>query len=439
MKRIFLILLWFLISIPAYSYHLYYVNGAIGNDTLPDAGNSSKNPLATIQNAVNFASSGDEIIVEGLHNNASIIYYENVVVSSKKSGLKFTGSNNPIIDGDNFQLIDSIRKKMKKSKKAEIQHVSDSIRLSLKNGFYLISSSITIKGFTIRNFTDRDTLINLPKPNKQKLIKDSINKDLKLKHELTLYELQEFHSCGIYGSALSINNIIEDNIIENCNYGIFLDGPVKCEINGNKISDIPKFKDDLFTNESIKRISRYSGGVGILLYPNGIAIDGNLIGSKKGNSIINAENIGLCIGSESITKNAEQSKVNQNTFDKCGIGFCPMNINGIVEVTFNTFKDNYISVSILGFPIDTWIGDNTFLGAVSETEIMAEEVYDSAFFYDLCFANENVFTKYIHAAVNVNSESIAVEGKRYARTSKEKAEEDAGGVHIVKSFTQRGR
>ena len=103
------------------------------------------------------------------------------------------------------------------------------------------------------------------------------------------------------------------------------------------------------------------------------------------------------------------------------------NLEGIVSVRFNNFENNNIDLFLSGINIDTYIGNNVFMGSTGESVVVADNTYDGYMLFDIWKYNENTFEPRTAVALYRNSEQIiGTDEYRAIRNSIEKAKEDAG-------------
>ena len=375
MKLIIGFLTIIFMSYSSFSAH-YYVNGAIGNDENTGQDNTEQGAFKTIKRALKSAVTGDVVHVVGMYDDEQITYYESNSFTDQHRSMEIVGVDKPIIDGD-FE---------EKS-------------ISQRNGFSLYTDNISIKGFVFRNFYD---IYNNP---------------------------EQINGAAIYSESTTAKHFIEYNTIENCNYGIFLDGPAFAEIHGNEIRNIKRISPD----------SDFFDGTGIVVFPSGIGIEGNNIGGKDGNLIENCELYGICIGADSMKKVADLSRIANNEIKNCSeAGLALIDLSGIIEVEKNIFEGNYVSLELIGENFDTWIGSNDFRGAKSDSEIITDTKFNGVMLYDIWIANDNKFNEETYIAATNGKFPAAVITKYggFIRTNKEKAESDAGEKFQVHDWEQ---
>jgi parallel beta-helix repeat protein len=339
LKKLLLLITVLLIAINAESKNLY-VDGALGNDSLAIA-NGSK-PFKLIQSAITNAKPGDKILVEGKNKGKQITYAENLIVFTQ---LSLIGENSPVLDGGKITPT--------KKNPENIQSTAIHIEANL----------VKVSGFTIQNYlrTSKSTT------NSGKTISST-----------------KVYNTAIFTAEDLIGIRIEDNVIANCNFGIYMISPVQCKIENNKISNIKR---------SSKNVD--VAGYAIVVVPSGVGIEENSI---QNNIIENAENIGIAFGfSESDSDpiiDAEGTIISNNRISSCGAyGLMLGSFEGIVDVSKNEFKNNNSALLISGTPIDAIIKDNQFNGSKSKVEVSGDDKYDGALMYRLWQGYNNTFTK----------------------------------------------
>ena len=381
MKFLIKIILIFIIFI-IYNTNLFsrqiYVNENTGDDKISINNNSPANPFKTISMAILASSAKDEIIIEGFDSSKKqqIIYRESLKIDSTKYRLKLTGKNNPLLDGGQAA-----------SKDSELKPG--------KNAIVVDARGVSIDGISMKNY--------------------QLNKKDKLPKEPL--------GVAIYVKTGISYVVIKNCNIENCNYGIILDGAIMCDISNNKISNITVIEGKKDSN----------GGIGIAVFPSGLGIEGNLIGTKGANIITKSAKYGICIGSPATEKNADGTKILNNTIQECEKGLGILNVTGIGEVSKNNFTGNNLALYIMGFPIDIWISENIFGGSKGASEIEANEKCDGFYLYDLWQRANNKFEKPTFAAVEGDDKIPLVKNVMYIRTQEAKAREDAGSAYKVKT------
>lgn len=309
-----------------------YVNGATGNDSLAIANGSTA--FKTIQTALDNAKPGDQIIVEGKNKNKQIIYSERLII--EKGSVKLVGKNNPLLQGKNIT----------KTKNNNIRTTS---------AIFINNHSVSISGLTIKNFA-----VSVGKKNK-------------------LYTLGDVDNAAIYSAPDMIGLKIHDNIIENCDFGIYLTSPVQCRVENNKINKIGSESN----NEYV--------GIGIAIVPGGIGMEENVI---KDNIISNATEFGIAFGGIDMKIDAEASVIENNKIKSCGkAGMALYDFEGIVNIRLNEFVNNGSALFFGGTPIDAIIKNNKFMGSKSKIEVYANDKYDPALLYRLWQDYDNDFAK----------------------------------------------
>ncbi len=368
MRTAILLLTLFFMSFTSGLSRNLFVNGEYGNDENSGSNESKKFALKTISHAVEIAAKGDVVHVEGKHSETGerIVYKESIRITSDQFDFQIVGVNDPIIDGE-----------------------FESSALLTHNGFWVYGNKITIKGFTIRNFRTNNL------------------------------DVENISGAGIYLGYNTGSHVIENNRIENCNYGIFMDGTPLCKINGNKIRNISSINDD----------ESWYDGTGILIYPSSAGIDRNDIGKEKGNEISNVDLYGICFGADSIEKTADLSSINNNYVKNAGeAGIALLNISGIVEVKQNVLENNNTALLLKGEHFDTFITQNKFKGSAGPNEIEVGSNYPGALLYDVWKFNQNEFADKTAAASNKRQrEVIVTETGGFIRNDIKKAEQDVHG------------
>ncbi len=350
----------------------YYVNGITGRDHYD--GKTKAKPFKTISRALIAVRGSDEIIIEGRQGNKDIVYYESLMLDKGKFSLKITGENNPTMDGSKFP--------------------NDSIPLiSRYCGIYISSNLVVVDGLNIRNF---------------------------------IYEGDD--TTGVYGAGIycepgTMKNTFVNLTIENCNWGVYLDG--------NSLAKL-----DNLTVKSVESADNGNAGIGICIMPGGSGIENNIIGSDKGNTIIGAERYGISFGRKGEVAFADNTAISKNVLQDCGLaGLIIYDIEGIAAISQNTFQSNKIALIIAGMPIDTRISNNLFAGSESDSEIETFSDYDGFLLYDIWQRNGNKFSIPTYAAVSkdeLKEEVIIGKSGGFIRNSIDAAQEDAGKENIVK-------
>ena len=379
--KIFVLLFVMLQSVLVSNAETYYVSLLTGNDTLSSHnGRSLDKAYRTIQKAVDNAGTNDEIKVYGLElpakdmpaadsariSKIDTVYRETVVINNGKIGLKITGVGNPVLGYD--------------------PSMKDIFAVA---GFLVRSDVVTIEGFTIRNYKDND------------------------KNLFGMYG-----GGGIICDSRTVRADIKNNTIENCNWGVVLYGNEACKVDGNKIRNITKAEVE----------ADWNGGTGIMLWSDGKFLQKNEIGLEEGNVVEKCESYGICVGGVENPAFLDRSKINNNTIRECsGFGMGIFNLEGIVSVRFNNFENNNIDLFLSGINIDTYIGNNVFMGSTGESVVVADNTYDGYMLFDIWKYNENTFEPRTAVALYRNSEQIiGTDEYRAIRNSIEKAKEDAG-------------
>lgn len=338
MKSVSLIFILLLLVVTALQAETIYVNGELGKDDNNGSSPGEKFALKTINKAIILAGKGDKIVVEGKSSSGvEIVYHEVVRIVQGQFGFEITGVNRPILDGDSNPAADISQ-----------------------NAIIIDGDKITVRGFKIINFLADDL------------------------------DVENISGAAILIGTNTSYHLIEDNIIENCNYGIYVDGATFCEIYGNKISNIKRISSD----------DSWYDGSGIVIYPSSFGIEGNSIGLKGGNTISDVETYGICLGADSLFKSADLSRINNNTIQNAGeSGIALLDVEGIIEIEKNTFTSCKVALTLNGNHFDTFVGSNVFNGSTSDYEIQVSDRYDGALLYDLWKNNENIFKMKTAAAI----------------------------------------
>lgn len=370
--RLLLMAMIFAISTPLTALD-YYVNGAIGSDDNNGSANKSGKAYKTITRAVESAMKGDRIFVEGIHDEKPIVYKESIFIGSDKIALKIQGRNNPIIDGN---------------------YEEKTVRQF--NGFTVYGEKIVIDGFTIRNFLK------------------GIQSD------------ESISGAGIFTNTETTKHVFENNTIENCNYGIFLDGPTFCEVNNNVIKNIKRISQE----------SDFYDGTGIMLYPAGPGIEGNNIGGKGANTIDSVGLFGVCLGAEGQNIRAGMTKISNNKISNSGnAAIALLDFEGMVEVTLNTLKNNKSAFLMTGLHYDTWVGDNTIENIIGESLVEVDNQMHGMMLYNIWKENDNKFKLQSYAAKKPETNEIVITKKGgFIRSSMSKAQQDAGDKFEVEPY-----
>lgn len=372
-KRIILFVSALFLTATLVSAKTFYVNGALGNDE--NDGLSKAKPVKTIQYAVNLAKGSDQVVVEGEEEGDKIEYNECVNINAEKFGLKLTGENHPILDGDYSISSDSPE------------------RIFQWNGIYVDAVEVRISGFKIQNYQadDKEGLMSIS-------------------------------GAGIFVANNALRCFANNNEITDCNFGIYVDGATHCAIEKNIIKDIAAIENE----------EKKIGGLGIVFMNSGMGLEENAI---VGNVVNGAEVSGISFGETGKIADADNSVIRNNIIENCGeSGLAIFDIEGIVKVENNVFTDNNSSLYIGGIPIDTWFGSNVFNGASGETEIYASEQYDGYLLFAIWQKNNNIFNKATFSAMNKDErkdEVIISKNGGFIRTDRDMAEEDAAGIHRV--------
>jgi nitrous oxidase accessory protein NosD len=333
-----------------------YVNGATGNDSLAIANGSTA--FKMIQTALDNSKPGDKIIIEGQNKNKQIIYSERLII--EKGSIKLVGENNPLLQGKNIT----------NAKNNNIRTTS---------AIFINNHSVSISGLTIKNFNEK----NIPKSLQSK--------------DKNLISPGDVDNAAIYSAPDMIGLKIHDNIIENCDFGIYLNSPVQCRVELNKIN--------LMESGS----NNDKAGIGIALVSGGIGMEENVI---KDNIISNATEYGIAFGGIDMKIDAEASVIENNKITSCGkAGMALYDFEGIVDIRQNEFKDNESALFFGGTPIDAIIKDNKFGGSKSKIEVYANEKYDPALLYRLWQDYDNDFAKPTFAISDLKINEIVKTGE----------------------------
>lgn len=333
MKTIVLALM-FIAAINWANAKTIYVNAAVGCDTCDTfMGDSPQTAFKTIEYAVKNAESGDEIEIEGenifglmkeknseIPNfiEGKIHYFENIILEEDKQSVKIIGVNEPVMDG---------------SKKSKSYYPNVAIKV--------FAEDVIIENMRFENYLD------------------------------TIKLFENFKGgAAIYLPQKAQNVRIQNNYIENCNYGIFAYEAQVSSVNENKIRKCPMI------NISAE-MKVFSGGCGIMYYADLNFMQGNRIGTKGGNKIDSCELYGIFYGGYGNEVIGELTKIanNQITNTTRGYGMGLANLRSIVTVEENTFDDNNIAMFVEGENIETNVTKNIFKGSKSEVEIMSDEKF----------------------------------------------------------------
>jgi nitrous oxidase accessory protein NosD len=333
-KFLYTLILSLIINYNSYSQKEIFVNNIIGKDTIgANYGSTPNFPLKTINFAIGRAEYGDLIIVEGLHNKESIIYKENIILTEDKPFLRFKGVNNPIILGSET-------------------------RSNNNTGILVLNSDIQISGFTFMNFIGGNI------------------EYLKMKG-----------GAGIVLKPKNRDAIIQNCTFKNCNYGIIAIENQSLRIDGNYFKDIKKLSNN-----------NLDGGIGIYLRSNGGYLQDNQIGSSFANTFEKIDNYGILIGGEGELKLADFTKIENNSFlNSEGTGLGIFNVEGILNITNNTFENNNVSLEIRGVSIDAVISNNKFNGTKGNYEIITDENYPGDMLYSIWKFNDNKFKNQLYS------------------------------------------
>jgi nitrous oxidase accessory protein NosD len=262
-----------------------------------------------------------------------------------------------------------------------------------RNGISIYGERINISGFTIRNFVTNS------------LKTETIN------------------GAGIFTNSETTQHIFEGNKIENCNYGFFLDGPTFCEIDNNVIRNIKR----------ISPKSDFYDGTGIMIYPNNIGIEANMIGVKAGNRIDSVGLYGICFGADSVLISATRSKITNNTISNAAeAAVALLEVEGMIEITKNVLKDNKVSIIMHGEHFDTWVSENIITGNKSESVVEVDKNVHGMMLYNIWKENDNKFEMDTFAAKELENNQIVITPKGgYIRSNIVKAQQDAAGKFNV--------
>lgn len=352
----------------------FFVNSVTGNDTAAaNDGSTSSKAFRTIQNAVNKASKGDKIIVEGKTGKIDKInYFECVTIPFGKDNIKIVGENKPILNG-----------------------LYTKVEGYPGIGFLIKGNGIQVEGFIIKNYFNKN--------------------------------INEF---GLYGgTAIFLDKSFYSNIINNeidsCNWGIVLYDSELCKVNGNKINNCTSNNFEDYRN----------GGIGLMMWSRK-SLQRDSIGTTKGNIITNSDYHGIFIGSKDNEVDADLSAIKNNviisTKNSAGIGL--YNIFGIMEITDNTFESNLSSVNIECNCLDTWFGNNNFRGVTGDYEVRTNKFYDGSLLYDLWKNNENKFNSNTAVIIGKKGEIKDIELHRYIWANERAASKAAGENASIEKF-----
>jgi len=215
------------------------------------------------------------------------------------------------------------------------------------------------------------------------------------------------------GAGIIVKNGNRDAAINNCkftncNYGIIANENQSLRIDGNTFTKIEKISSKFI-----------DGGVGILIMSDGKYIQDNQIGVKSGNTFSEIDNYGILLGNENKLVLADYSKISNNTFSNMkGVGLGIFNVEGIFNITANTFEKCNTSLELRGESIDAVISDNTFKGASGDYEIISDEKYPGELLHSIWKGNNNTFDKKLNAISDGTDDSIkAINGKRFITTN----------------------
>lgn len=346
----------------------YFINAALGSDTTASFDASTpKNAFKTISKAIANVNLGDEIIIEGTNGKDRLTYKENIIIPKDKPFIIIRGNNFPIITSNNDKE---------------------------NTGILVLNSDIRIEGIEFDGFLDG-----------------------------------KIGSLNIEGGAgVAIKNGNRDSDIRNCkftncNYGIIANENQSVRFDQNLFNQIKKLDDKDF-----------NGGIGILILSGGKYIQDNHIGAKSGNTFSEIDNYGILIGTtdESKLVLGDYSKISNNTFNLMkGTGIGIFNLEGIMDVSNNTFGKCNTSIEIRGESIDAIISNNTFMGGSGDFEIVTNERYPGELLYSIWKGNNNTFHSKLKALSEANDDNIKpINGKRFITTN-----EDI----IKKNFNNQGK
>lgn len=328
MNKLLIIILILIFNYNSYSQKEIFVNNIIGKDTIgANYGTTPNFPFKTINFAISRAEYGDLIVVEGKHNNESIFYKENILLTEDKPFIRFKGINNPIIVGSESKSNNN-------------------------TGILVLNSDFQINGFTFKDFIGGNI------------------EYLKMKG-----------GSGIVLKPKNRDAVIQNCTFVNCNYGIIAIENQSLRIDGNYFKDIKKLSNN-----------NLDGGIGIYLWSNGGYLQDNQIGSSFTNTFEKIDNYGILIGGEGDLKLADFTKIENNVFlNSDGVGLGIFNIEGIVNISNNTFDKNNTSLEIKGLSIDAIISNNKFNGSKGNYEIITDENYPGDLLYSIWKFSDNQF------------------------------------------------
>lgn len=223
------------------------------------------------------------------------------------------------------------------------------------------------------------------------------------------------------GAGIVIQNGNRDAVINNCkftncNYGIIANENQSIRINGNKFDGIKK-------NGSNKK----DGGIAILMISNGAYQQDNSIGAELGNEFNNIDNYGILLGNETKLILMENSKIQNNKFlNSKGTGLGLFNVEGIFNITGNTFDKCNTSIELMGSSIDAIINNNTFKGATGNYELLSDEIYPGELLFGIWKGVANEFPQNLMAiSEDKTNQSIkSIDGKRFVTSKLELIEKN---------------
>lgn len=367
MKKIvfYLVGILFLSNI-SFSQMTFFVNGAIGNDTIAGAGSSSEKPFKTIGQATKIANEKSEIIVEGKHNGKEIEYKEYVLLD--KIEMKFIGKNYPVLNGE-----------IKESKS------------EYKNGITVNADFITIEGFVIKNYNAK-----------------------------TKNFLDFSASSGIFGVNDYQFTLISDCKISNCGNGIQLINPQLCKINNCEITGMKSLNAEDFK----------AGGIGICIFGTSQNLQAIEIGVTAKNIISDCENYGIFYGnidSESFCESGIiKNNVIKGTKKNAAIYICNSKSN--LHVVNNELINNYVGIKITGENSDLWIDENNFSNTTSTNEMISDGKYYGGLLKAFWFENKNKFDKPTFAVLSADGAEVFLDNNvRSIKNDKKSADDISKG------------
>ncbi len=355
MKKIAFLSLIIAMNITLLSSKSIFVNSKNGNDK--NDGATEKTAFATINYAISLAAAGDNIIIEG--NNGKNEYNENLIIKQELSDLRIIGKNKPILNGNG---------------------------INTSAGIFIQAQSITINGMKIIGFKNGD-----------------------------LSQSKLSGAAGIFAEQGLRDLIVENNDIEDCNYGIVLHSAEFCNIKNNTITS------SLITNKS----NDLRGGIGILLWSTEKFLQKNTI---EGNNISKSEYAGIMMNGTTTNTDAEFSKINNNKItDSKKYGLYFNNIVNTVQVNNNTLSKNHTNLYLTGTNYDLLIENNLFETATSGVEIEASESYmgDMLFIVWQSYSNKFQSPTYAYCPKDVMTVE-AINGIRKIENKKLAALNDSG-------------